>query len=172
MNTGQTMLAMGAMMLLSFLVLRFNSIHLTSAQASYNSKFGIVATSLATSLLEEAKDNMFDEVVLDTTKTITSAAELSNTLGPDGSESYPDFDDFDDFNGLYHIDSLSLRNPQTGRPTNFEIWAKVEYVSDNTPDVKSTINTYHKKMTVSVFSNAMIDTVKLSSIFSYWHLLE
>ena len=50
MNTGQTMLAMGAMMLLSFLVLRFNSIHLTSAQASYNSKFGIVATSLANSL--------------------------------------------------------------------------------------------------------------------------
>lgn len=172
MNTGQTMLAMGAMMLLSFLVLRFNSIHLTAAQASYNSKFGIVATSLATSLLEEAKDNMFDEIVLDTTKVISSEAELSTVLGPEGSEAYPDFDDFDDYNNLYHVDSLSLKNPQTGAPTNFEIWAKVEYVSDGNPDVKSGINTYHKKMTVSVFSNAMIDTVKLSTVFSYWHLLE
>jgi hypothetical protein len=172
MNTGQTMLAMGAMMLLSFLVLRFNSIHLTSAQASYNSKFGIVATSLATSMLEEAKDNMFDEIVLDTTKTITSASELSTVLGPDGSEVYPDFDDFDDFNGLYHIDSLSLKNPQTGAPTNFEIWGKVEYVSDADPDLKSGTKTYHKKLTVSVFSDAMMDTVRLSTIFSYWHLLE
>lgn len=159
-------------MLLSFLVLRFNSIHLTSAQASYNSKFGIVATSLATSLLEEAKDNMFDEVVLDTTKTITSETELSTVLGPDGTETYPDFDDFDDYNGLYHIDSLSLKNPQTGAPTNFEMWSTVEYVSEVNPDVKSASKTYHKKMTVSVFSSAMIDTVKLSTVFSYWHLLE
>ena len=172
MNTGQMMLSMGAMMLLSFLILRFNSVQLTSAQASYNAKFGIVATSLASSMLEEAKDNVFDEIVLDTTKQITSASELSTTLGPDAGEVYPNFDDFDDYNGLVHIDSLSLKNPQTGAPTKFEIRSKVEYVNDLSPDVKSSVNTYHKKITVSVTSSAMIDTVRLASIFSYWHLLE
>ena len=172
MNTGQTMLTMGAMMLLSFLVLRFNSIHLTSAQASYNSKFGIVATSLANSIIEEAKDKAFDEVALDTTKSITSANDFSTTLGKDGGEVYPDFDDFDDYNNLYYLDSLSLRNPQTGKPTNFEIRSKVEYVTDTNPDVKSGSKQYHKKMTVSVFSSAMIDTVKLTTIFSYWALLD
>lgn len=172
MNTGQTMLAMGAMMLLSFLVLRFNSIHLTSAQASYNSKFGIVATSLANSLIEEAKDKAFDAVALDTTKLIDDASDFSTTLGKEGAEVYPDFDDFDDYNNLYHLDSLSLRNPQTGAATNFEIRAKVEYVSDANPDVKSGIKTYHKKMTVSVFSSAMMDTVKLATVFSFWTLLE
>ena len=172
MNTGQMMLSMGAMMLLSFLILRFNSVQLTSAQASYNAKFGIVATSLASSMLEEAKDNVFDEIVLDTTKQITSASELSTTLGPDAGEVYPNFDDFDDYNGLVYIDSLSLRNPQTGAPTKFEIRSKVEYVNDLSPDIKSNINTYHKKITVSVTSSAMIDTVRLASIFSYWHLLE
>lgn len=171
MNTGQMMLTMGAMMLLSFLILRFNSIHLTSAQASYNAKFGIVATSLANSLLEEAKNNAFDEMVLDTTKLISSTSELSSTLGPD-TEVYPNFDDFDDYNGLVYIDSLSLRNPQTGAPTNFEIRSKVEYVSDLSPNIKSNTQTYHKKITVSVTSSAMIDTVRLESIFSYWHLLE
>jgi len=172
MNTGQTMLAMGAMMLLSFLVLRFNTIHLTSAQASYNSKFGIVATSLANSLIEEAKDKAFDEVALDTTKTITSANDFSTTLGKDGVEAYPDFDDFDDYNNLYHLDTLSLKNPQTGKPTGFEIRSKIEYVSDANPDVKSGIKTYHKKILVSVFSSAMMDTVKLTTIFSYWSLLD
>lgn len=171
MNTGQMMITMGAMMLLSFLVLRFNSIQLTSAQASYNSKFGIVATSLATSMLEEAKDHVFDEVVLDTTKQIASASELSTTLGPDAGEVYPNFDDFDDYNGLFYRDSLSLKNPQTGQPTSFDIRAKVEYVTETSPDVKAAGKTYHKKMTVSVISSAMIDTVKLSTIFSYWHLL-
>ncbi len=86
MNTGQTMLAMGAMMLLSFLVLRFNSIHLTSAQASYNSKFGIVATLLANSLIEEAQDKAFDAVALDTTKLINDASDFSATLGKEGGE--------------------------------------------------------------------------------------
>lgn len=172
MNTGQTMLTMGAMMLLSFLILRFNSIHLTSAEASYNSKLGIVATSLANSLLEEAKDKAFDEVVLDTTKTINSYNDFSTTLGAESGEFYPHYDDFDDYNNLLHIDSLSLRNSETGAPTKFEIRAKVEYVSDSNPDVKSSIKSYHKKMSVSVFNDAMVDTVKVSTIFSFWTLLD
>lgn len=172
MNTGQTMLAMGAMMLLSFLVLRFNSIHLTSAQASYNSKFGIVATSLANSLIEEAKDKAFDAVALDTTKTISSASDFSTILGKEGFEAYPDFNDFDDYNGLFYIDSLSLKNPQTGAATKFEIRSVVEYVSDTNPSVKSASKEYHKRITVSVFSTAMLDTVKLSTVFSFWSLLD
>ena len=172
MNTGQTMLAMGAMMLLSFLVLRFNSIHLTSAQASYNSKFGIVATSLANSLIEEAKDKAYDAVALDTTKTIASASDFSTTLGKEGGEVYPDFDDFDDYNNLFYLDTLSLKNPQTSAPTPFEIRSKVEYVSDANPDVSSASKQYHKKMTVSVFSTAMMDTVKLTTVFSFWTLLD
>ena len=64
MNTGQSMLTIAAMMLLTFLILRFNSIQLTSAEAAYNAKFGIVAISLANSLIEEAKDKVYDEVVL------------------------------------------------------------------------------------------------------------
>lgn len=172
MNTGQTMLAMGAMMLLSFLVLRFNSIHLTAAQASYNSKFGIVATSLANSLIEEAKDRSFDKVALDTTIKIDSPSDFSGTLGKESGEVYPNFNDFDDYNDLLTIDSLSLRNPQTGAPTTFEIRSKVMYVNEANPDVVSASQTYHKKIQVAVFSDAMIDTVKIETIFSYWTLLD
>lgn len=177
MNLGQTMLTIGAMLLLSFLILRFNSIQLTSAETAYNSKFGIVATSLANSLIEEAKDKVFDEVVYDTTKTITSASDFSTVLKAEAGEVYPNFDDFDDYNGsagngFFYLDTLSLKNPQTGEATRFEIRSKVEYVSDANPDIKSIIKTYHKKLSVSVYSNAMIDTVKINSVFSYWTLLE
>ena len=104
-------------------------------------------------MIEEAKDKAFDAVALDTTKTISMMLQIFQLLlGKEGGEVYPDFDDFDDYNNLLHIDSLSLRNPQTGAPTNFEIRSKVEYVSDANPDVKSGSKTYHKKMTVSVFS--------------------
>ncbi|MFZ1279365.1 MAG: hypothetical protein WAR59_00915 [Ignavibacteriaceae bacterium] len=172
MNTGQTMLAVGAMMLLSFLVLRFNSVHITSAQASYNAKFGIVATSLANSLIEEAKDKAFDELVLDTTKTILSANDFSSILNKETGEVYPDFDDFDDYNNLFYLDSLSLKDPQTGLPTKFEIRSKVNYVTDVSPDVNSASRQYHKKITVAVYCSALVDTIRLSSIFSFWTLLE
>ena len=173
MNTGQTMLALGAMMLLSFLILRFNSVHLTSAQASYNAKFGIVATSLANSLIEEAKDKAFDENTLDTTIAINSPSAFATTLGKAAGEVYPDFDDFDDYTGLYYPDTLSLRNPQTGKPSKFEIRAQVNYINDAVnPIVTTTTKTYHKQIVVSVYNPAMTDTVKISTVFSYWYLLD
>lgn len=172
MNTAQSMLAIGSMMLLTFLILRFNSIQITSEEAAYNAKFGIVATSLANSLIEEAKDKVFDESVFDTTKAIVSPSDFSIHLGKEGSEKYPNFDDFDDYNGLYVLDTLSLKNPQTGRATAFEIRSSVDYVNDSNPDAKSGYNTYHKRLIVSVFSNAMVDTIKMSTVFSFWTLLE
>ena len=172
MNTAQTLLSIGAMTLLTFLILRFNSIQLTSSEAAYNAKFSIVANSLANSLLEEAKDKVFDENVLDTTKAILSESDFSTKLGKEAGEVYPNFDDFDDYEGLYVLDTLSLKNPQTGRATAFEIRSYVNYVDDATPNTKSTAKKYHKRLTVAVFSNSMIDTIKISTVFSFWTLLE
>lgn len=176
MTTAQSLLSIGAMMLLTFLILRFNSIQLTSAEAAYNAKFGIVANSLANSLIEEAKDKLFDAAVFDTTKTISSPSDFSPiglyNFGPEAGEVYPNFDDFDDYHNLFVLDTLSLKNPTTGLATAFEIRAQVAYVNEDTPNLESGSKTYHKRMSVSVFSDAMIDTVKISTIFSFWTLLE
>lgn len=172
MTTAQTLLSIGAMMLLTFLILRFNSIQITSSEAAYNAKFGIVANSLANSLIEEAKDKVFDEVVLDTTVVISSPSNFSTSLGKETGEVYPNFDDFDDYNNLFVLDTLSLKNPTTGAATAFEIRSTVNYVNDSTPDANSGSKTYHKRLTVAVYSSAMIDTVKISTVFSFWTLLE
>lgn len=172
MGTSQSILSIGAMLLLTFLILRFNSIQLTSSEAAYNAKFSIVANSLANSIIEEAKDKVFDEVVLDSTVVINSASNFSTYLGKDAGEVYPFFDDFDDYDDLFVVDSLSLKDPQTGLTTMFEIRSEVDYVDDLTPDKKSLNKSYHKRLTVSIISSAMVDTVKISTVFSFWTLLE
>jgi MSHA pilin protein MshD len=172
MGTSQSVLSIGAMTLLTFLILRFNGIQITAAEAAYNAKFGIVANSLANSIIEEAKDKIFDEVVLDSTVVIHSASDFSTVLGNETGEVYPAFDDFDDFDNLYIVDSLSLIDPQSGKSTKFEIRSTVDYVTDTNPNSISVNKTYHKRLAVAIFSDAMIDTVKLSTVFSFWTLLE
>ncbi|MDX1700069.1 MAG: hypothetical protein R3250_05590, partial [Melioribacteraceae bacterium] len=57
----------------------------------------------------------------------------------------------------------------------FNLKSTVEYVKPNNPDVISSTPTWHKKITVYITSNSLIneegvqDTVVLSSVFSYWH---
>ncbi len=53
----------------------------------------------------------------------------------------------------------------------FNIACKVNYVDDNNLDGISTTQTFHKKITVKVWSNSMQDTVVMSSIYSYWNFL-
>ena len=55
MNTGQSLLSIGALFLLSLTVLRVNNSILTTDSVMQDTKFGILATSLATSLIEQAR---------------------------------------------------------------------------------------------------------------------
>ena len=60
MNTGQSLLSIGALLLLSVTVLRVNNNILTTDTVIQDSKFGILATSLATSVIEKANKKAFD----------------------------------------------------------------------------------------------------------------
>jgi hypothetical protein len=160
MNTGQSMLAIGAMILLSTLVLRVNNNILSTNEVMDQSKFGILATSLATSIIEEASNKAFDEVtdgnpIIDSTL-LTLPGNLNNE-----TEEYEDFNDFDDFNG-YTRDVTNLPSAA------FHISCVVNYV--NPPNIKNACltQTWHKKITVTVSSASSNDTVRLSSIYSYW----
>ena len=60
MNTGQSMLAIGAIILLSTVVLRVNNSFLTTNEIMMDSKFGVLGISLAQSVIEEASSKSFD----------------------------------------------------------------------------------------------------------------
>jgi MSHA pilin protein MshD len=159
MNTGQMLLTVGALILLSTMILRFNRAVLTSDEVMYNSKFNVLASSLCTSIIEEARGKAFDQET--DSASVSSVSLLSSTLGPDFGEKYEDFNDFDDFNEYIKIDS-------TMPSAVFYVTSKVTYVEPTNPIKVTTSKTYHKMITVTVLSSSMKDPVAMSSTYSYW----
>jgi hypothetical protein len=164
MNTGQMLLTLGALMLLSVMVLRVNNNVVNTNSVLLDTKFGVLAVSLATSIVEEANKKAFDAVTDGDAITDVNLLTAAYGLGPNASEFYPNFNDFDDFNNYTRY--------VTNIPSaEFKIVCKVNYVNPSNLDGTSSIRTWHKKITVFVTSHSMNnekDTVKVSSIYSYW----
>ena len=122
----------------------------------------MLATSIATSIIEEAKGLAFDEntdtISVSSINDLTSAA----ALGKESGETYETFNDFDDFDGYTKTDT-------TLHSAVFNIKCKVDYVDPSNINVPSFSNTWHKKITVLVSSPSMRDTIRESSIYSYWY---
>ncbi len=58
-------LALGAMILLTILILNTNKTTLATEDVMYDSNFGITATSIASSIIEDASKKRFDSVFYD-----------------------------------------------------------------------------------------------------------
>ena len=168
MGTGQTMLTMLAMVLMSFLLLRVNSLFLQTNTTLFTTKFEVLAFSLGQSMIQEIESEAFDEATV--TAVVSSTTSLSTTLGPETGETYATFDDIDDFNNY----TRTVTNLPSAK---FNIKCKVEYVNSATPDVATSTPTWNKRITVFVTSPSMMtnskdvtkaDTVKVSQVFSYW----
>lgn len=161
MNTGQMLITVGAMMLLGMIILRVNNGFLTTGTVLMESKFGVLGVSLATSVIEEANSKAFDEETDTASVNSTNLITAPNNLGPEAGETYEFFDDFDDYNGYTRVDS-------TMPSAVFNLESKVEYVEDKKPDNPVNKATWHKRITVTVTSPSMQDTIQMSSVFSYW----
>lgn len=172
MNTGQMMLALGAVILLSFLILRFNGTTFTAQEMTMDSKMGILAISVANSYIDVAKKKAFDEVVMDTTKPTILLSDLTSSLGKEPGEVYPDFDDFDDYNlaaGEVIVDTTTLINPsKSASPTPFYITSRVYYVTIANPNTPAMIKTWNKRLDVKVWCDGLVDTIRMSTISSMW----
>ena len=154
------LLSVGAILLLSFLILRVNSTQLHTEEEMVNSKFGLVAISIGTSVIEEANKKAFDENTFNAF--CSSPNMLSNTMGPEKLEVDPNFNDFDDYNNLDR--DISIPNDTN----SVHIHCAVSYINPSQPDIDITTKTFNKKITVYVSSKYMADTIKISSIFCYW----
>lgn len=168
MNTGQMILTAGAMMLISLMILSITSTQLTTQDSMQNSKFGILAISLGSSILEMATQQSFDENSIEDALTATNQLTLLKDFGA-GKETgeYMDsihtWDDYDDFHGYTNVDS-------TMPSAFFQIMCTVEYVDPKVGGFVSANRTWHKMMTVTITSSSMQDPVILRKVFSYWNL--
>ena len=170
MNTGQMMITMAAMMLLSTVILNVNKNALNSTKGMAESKYQILAVSLGTALIEEAFSKAFDANTADG-QIADNLSDLSSSLGP-GSGEYTksDFNDFDDFNG--YVDSTS--SDPTLISADFVISSNVYYVDPNLSQSLDPVSyrTWHKKIDVFITSKFLDDgkdTVKLSKVYSHYY---
>lgn len=166
MNTSQMMITLGALALLSLVILRVNNGFLNTSSILLDSKLGVLATSVATSVIEEATGKAFDQKT--DSASVSNRTDLTTTLGPEPGETYPNYNDIDDYNGFHKID-------KTMPAAEFEVNCEVNYVKDTNLDGKSSSRTWHKKITVRVTSPSMLgydevpDTVTMSAVYSYWY---
>ncbi len=164
MNTGQMMLTLGALILLSMLTLRVNSSQLTTQDTMQNTKFGVLAVSVASSIMEEASEKAFDEKsvedFIDDKKKLTKRDKFGVDSG-ENADSSNTFDDFDDFDGYSIID--------TSMPSaRFNVSCIVNYVDPEKTGFITNKSTWHKQLIIKVTSPSMADTIQMTKIFSYW----
>jgi len=164
MNTGQMLMTLGAMMLLSTIMLRVNTANLTNESIRDDAQFGVLATSIATSIIEEAQSKAFDEKT--DTMNVTALTQLTSVLGPETGETEDTFDDFDDYNGFTKRDS-------TMPSATFDISCQVVYVEPGNILGSTSNRTWNKKLIVTITRPVSADSsvlaLKTASIFSYWY---
>jgi hypothetical protein len=182
MSSVQTILTMGAFMLLTFAVFNMNRMlgeaDITLAQDRYK----LEALSIMNSYMERASNHMFDEASNDTTKEYAGnpPAECvpASKLGFDNGESiYDDIDDFDDFVSL----SPFIETGRSG--VKYRMIFEVDYVNLSGGHFVHAANpTYNKRMKISIYDNyatpllykynttGMVkDTLSMSFVYSYWY---
>ena len=175
MTTGQSLMSIGALLLLSVTVLRVNNNILYSDVVMYDSKFAIMANSIATSIIEELAEceqmvqvRSFDENTILLQLTDPTLLTPYTSLGKEGEATEDQYDDFDDYNG-YTQDDVYYGS------VTFHSRCEVCYVMPNNPDVKLNNFSWHKKLSVAVTWTQndesvgfVTDTIKQSTIYSYW----
>ena len=168
------MITLGGLVLFGIFLLSTNSIILNQSDIAVSNEFYISAIGLGQSLIDEAKGKKFDEAAVAGTLNAIGNLTDPSSLGRETGETYttPDsswtgsfrsltaFDDFDDYNNY-------TRMVSTPRADKFSITSRIGYVSETWPDSTKTVRTFAKKMTVTVSSPYLSNTVVLEYLFIY-----
>ncbi len=158
MSSGQMMLALGAIVMLSTLALTLNSIVLDGNKTMMESELYISGTSVGQSFLEHAAVLAFDASVgTHDASTFPDTFTSPGGLGPKAGETYPNFNDVDDFNGY----STTVHTTRA----DFDVSITVQYC-DESGNVSAS-RTFFKKMEVTVSSPFIPTDVVARRIFAY-----
>jgi hypothetical protein len=164
----QQLLTIGGIIIFTFLILSFNSSSINqSAYSDFNEAI-LVATGLGQGLIEEIHSKAFDE------NTVSSAVDDISNLSPiyelkydSGEITNTTFDDVDDYNGYSRDYTDKLFD-------NFNASVKVYYVNESNPAQSSSIQTFAKKVTITISNpyltikeNESVGTLEFSSIITY-----
>jgi hypothetical protein len=180
MNTGQTLLSIGAMILLSQIVVNFYRLSIDTGTTITNAHGGITALTLATSYMELANRLEFDEVTRNDTVfsdtagiglgLLTPAANFGRDAGEksmkdSGRTAMYAFDDIDDFHG----DTLT-ETDLGGNVGTYRATFRVYYVSPDSLMKSVNIQTFLKRLDMTIWRVFPPggDTLRTSLFIGYW----
>jgi hypothetical protein len=153
----QSLLAVGALVIFSIVSLLFNTTVLQNTTVEIEDKVYLTAFSLADDLIEEMKQKAFDQKTVDFQAINKNQLTAPLYLGPDGTETWPDFNDIDDYKGY-------TKEVDAPHAEGYNITCDVRYCNSN-GDVL-TVQDYYKKVTVTVSSDYLRDPFQMYFIFS------
>ena len=171
MSTGQTILAIGAFILLTTILQGvYGSLGDVGRDIS-SSQDGILATSIATSYCEIAYGLAFDQATDTSDVALASPAALTYPPGPEaGEDSLSDFNDFDDLNGFTDVKTAG------GSGRQYTTRFAVSYVDSSDVSHAVTYRTYLKRLDMKTWrtfppraADEVIDTLRTSIIMGYFH---
>jgi hypothetical protein len=132
-------------------------------------EYEIMATSIGISAIERATGLAFDENTVNADVSAATSCTPLASLGPDiGETSDSTYDDFDDYNNLNKV--INPDGASTMQTAEFRLRGRVQYVQMSGDSVVNSVGqTYHKLLTVRVWSKSMTDTLTFQTIYSYWY---
>jgi len=161
MNTGQSLLSIAGIMLLSLLSLNVNKSIIQKMVAINSNEVLIGASSVAQSVLEEIQLKAFDENTIHKYIKNDSYFCEPEHLGPEyGEFSHTQFDDIDDYNNY----STSIELEHLGK---FDVTVKVHYKINMHTEQMSSKQTFIKEITVEVDNFNLPNPVKFYQIIGY-----
>jgi hypothetical protein len=171
MNTGQTMLVLAAMAILSLLTLSINSSLIYASVFGFNMEVNLNAISTAQSMLDEVLYKDFDQKTITTRAFSYNDVTPAGSLGPDGGETISGTIDVEDTTKVKDFQSKTVfndvddykgykRKAWNTRLGWFDLTVNVSYVSESNPDAMLSSATFYKIVTVTVTHPNMITDSK------------
>jgi hypothetical protein len=171
MSTGQTMLTIGAFILLTTILQGlYNSLINVGSDIS-SGQDGILETTIAASYTQFANGLAFDKVTALSDTALITLNALTYPCGPEaGEDSLINFNDFDDLNGF--VDTRAGGGSGRRYMTRFY----VSYVDSNNIGTKVAYRTAVKRLDMKTWrvwplplSDEIIDTLSTSIVMGYFH---
>ncbi len=161
MNSGQQMLTIFGIVILTLLILNVYNSQSTKEGILLSNEAIITSTGLAQSMLNEIEAKAFDEKTVQKSVASKDSLILPISLGADAGEvistQFNDVDDYKNYTKKDTIKNLGVFNSKVD----------VYYVNKLSPGVKSNTQTFTKEIVVSIFNPSLPDTLKFHRIIAY-----
>jgi hypothetical protein len=171
----QMFAVIGALILLGITSLSINNMLASKTTTMLQAEASLTAISIAQTMIDEIETKAYDAATANGTKVYSAssftapsglgcnATEASNVPQPDDTTPFASiqyYNDVDDYNNY----SRTMYTPNLG---NFSVVDTVIYVSEDNPDLQSNVQTYYKKIIVSVRHPNMSYPVQLCDVAIY-----